>query len=151
MRTSWLVRMVPAIVTGALLAGVAAAQHGQAPDSRQAISLPSHGRETVLAEMRHMLESVNGVLQGVVTGDLPAVEKAARASGAGAAVDSRMQMMGLLPSPFAQLGMQTHQGFDALADQAKAGAGRDELVRGLARITGNCVACHSIYRLEPGG
>jgi len=44
--------------------------------------------------------------------------------------------------------LQTHRGFDKLADRIKAGGGRDDTLRGLAKLTGNCVACHAMYRLD---
>jgi hypothetical protein len=102
----------------------------------------------VLAEMRRMLESVNAILQGLVSGDQRAVEAAARASGMTMAVDVDPRVMGALPAPFRELGMQTHRGFDALADRVKAGGTREETLRGLAQITNSCVACHAIYRLD---
>lgn len=98
--------------------------------------------------MRLMLGSVSGIIQGLAIGDLPAAEKAARASGMVEAVDVDPQIKKLLPQQFLELGMQTHRGFDKLADQIKAGGSRDDTLRGLAKLTGNCVACHATYRLD---
>jgi hypothetical protein len=138
-----------AVTAVALLAGGASAQPG-APgaDTRQRLVLPAAGRNTVLAEMRRMLESVNAILQGVLADDRPAIGKAARAAGVAMAADVDPQMMQALPPPFRQLGMQTHRGFDALADRIEAGGTRDGALADLARITNNCVACHAIYRLD---
>jgi cytochrome c556 len=133
----------------ALLAGSASAQPpAPAPDARQRLALPPAARDMVLAEMRRMLESVNAILQGVVGGDQAAIESAARASGMAMAVDVDPRVMSALPAPFRELGMQTHRGFDALADRMKAGGTREDALRGLAQITNNCVACHAIYRLD---
>jgi cytochrome c556 len=44
--------------------------------------------------------------------------------------------------------MQTHRGFDELADRIKAGGTREDAIRALAGVTGNCVACHAVYRLD---
>jgi hypothetical protein len=55
-------------------------------DQRQRLTLPPQARDRVLAEMRHMLQSVNGILRGVAANDLVAVEKAARAAGTAMAV-----------------------------------------------------------------
>jgi hypothetical protein len=143
-------RRLAAIALGAaLLAGTASAQApAPAPDARQRLALPAAARDMVLAEMRRMLESVNTILQGVVASDLSAIETAARASGMAMAVDVDPRVMSALPAPFRELGMQTHRGFDALADRVKAGGTRDDALRGLAQITNNCVACHAIYRLD---
>jgi cytochrome c556 len=143
-------RRVIAIALGtALLAGAASAQPpSPVADARQRVALPAPAREKILAEMRHMLESVSAILQGVVAGDAAAIETAARASGMAMAVDADPRMMSSVPAPLRELGMQTHRGFDALADRMKAGGTPDDALRGLARITNNCVACHALYRLD---
>jgi hypothetical protein len=136
------------VALGALvgLAGTGASQ--PAGDSRQRLTLPPQARDKVLAEMRHMLESVNGILRGVVAHDLVAVEQAARASGTAMAVEMDPAVMQQLLPAFRELGLQTHRAFDELANRMKAGGSRDDAIRGLAGITGNCVACHAVYRLD---
>jgi hypothetical protein len=122
---------------------------GQPPgDSRQRLTLPPPARDKVLAEMRHMLESVNGILRGVAANDLDAVEKAARAAGTAMAVEMDPAMMQQLLPAFRELGLQTHRAFDELADRIKAGGTGEDAIRGLAGVTGNCVACHAVYRLD---
>jgi Flp pilus assembly protein TadD len=73
-------------------------EHGSAPahahqvtDARRQVSLTSAERDAVLAEMRTMLGSVNGVLHGLVANDHQAIEKAARASGMAMAVDPTLK------------------------------------------------------------
>lgn len=129
--------------------GVVGTGSGQPPgDPRQRLTLPPQGRDKVLAEMRHMLESVNGVLRGVAAGDLAAAEKAARAAGTAMAVEMDPAMMQQLLPAFRELGLQTHRAFDELADRLKAGGTGEDAIRGLAGVTGNCVACHALYRLD---
>lgn len=142
-----------AVATGAmalgLLIGSAGVGRGQpASDARQRLVLPAVARDQVLAEMRLMLESVNGILRAVAANDLPAVEKAARASGLAMAVEMDPALMQQLLPAFRELGMQTHRAFDALADRIKAGGTREDAIHGLAALTGNCVACHAVYRLD---
>jgi hypothetical protein len=117
-------------------------------DARQRLTLPPAARDKVLAEMRGMLESLQGVLRALATGDTVAAEKAARGSGMGVAVDVQPQMRQLLPQAFLELGMQTHRRFDAVADQIKAGGAREDTLRALADLTSQCVACHATYRLD---
>lgn len=117
-----------------------------AADGRQTLVLPPAERDAILAEMRQMLESTSGILHGSVANDMPAIEKAARASGVAMAVDSALEQH--LPGPFLQWGMLTHQSFDQLADQAAAGGTRDDAIRTLAALSNNCVACHRTYRVE---
>lgn len=95
-----------------------------------------------------MLGSVGGILQALTADDLVAAEKAARASGVVEAADVDPQIKKLLPQQFLELGMHTHKRFDALADQIRAGDSQADIIRGLAKLTGNCVACHAVYRLD---
>ncbi len=115
-------------------------------DTRQRVVLSQIEREQVLAEMRQMLESVSGILRGYVANDLSAIEKAARPSGMAMAVDPQLRKK--LPVAFLQLGMQTHRGFEKLADQAAARGTREEAITTLATLSGNCAACHATYRLD---
>jgi hypothetical protein len=128
--------------------GLGRAAAPQPTDTRQRLVLPAAPRDKVLAEMRLMLESVNGVLQGLVAGDTLAVEKAARASGMAAAADVDPQIRQRLPQAFLMLGMGTHKAFDALADRMAAGGTRDDAIRDLTTITSRCVTCHATYRLD---
>ena len=128
-------------------AGPAAAQ--QATDARQQVVLPAPARDKILAEMREMLGALHGVLRSLGLGDRAAAETAARGAGMSVATEVKPEVRAQLPPAFLQLGMQTHRGFDALADQLKAGATTEEALKAMAALTGNCVACHATYRLEP--
>lgn len=128
--------------------GVQPVEAQQPTDMRQRITLPAAGRDKVLAEMRFMLDSINKILQALVANDLPAIEKAARASGMASAADVDPQVEKLLPLAFLTLGTQTHKGFDALADRMKARGTREDAIKGLAGLTVNCVACHAAYRID---
>jgi len=113
-------------------------------DSRTPIQLPVEARDAVLAEMRLMLGSVQGVIDGVARQDTAAIRTAAAASGLVMAADPALEQV--LPQSFLLMGMATHQAFDSLA--ANASAGPAAAVQRLADITGRCVACHAVYRLE---
>ncbi len=142
------VGVVGMIAIGFFGSSAAAPPHESSTDTRQRLVFAPTQRGHILAEMRIMLESVSGIIRGLASDDLPAAEKAARASGMMEAADVDPQIRKLLPQQFLELGMQTHRGFDTLADQIKAGGSRDDTLRGLAKLTGNCVACHATYRLD---
>jgi cytochrome c556 len=116
-------------------------------DARTAVFLPVEARDAVLAEMRTMLGSVNGVLIAQTNGDTAAMRQAALASGAAAAADPALEAV--LPEAWLKLAMTTHEQFDGLAQAVARPGGRDSVVAHLARITGHCVACHAAYRVEP--
>lgn len=128
--------------------GATAAETPAPADARQRIVLVPAARDRILAEMRAMLESLGGVVQGLAAGDLAAAEKAARAAGMAAAADVQPEIKGQLPPGFRELGMQTHLAFDRLADGLRAGASRDGALRSVADVTARCVACHAAWRLD---
>ncbi len=131
------------------LAFLSCSREGAPPahhDTRAAVRLPAAARGAVLAEMRTMLGSVNGVLVAQAKGDTAAVRTAAMASGAAAAADPTLES--LLPVAWLQLAMSTHHQFDDLAAAVSRPRGTDSLTVRLARLTGNCVGCHAAYRLE---
>lgn len=145
-----LLAVIPATAAVALALLAAAPGAAQAPpgDARQRLALTAPARDKILAEMRAMLESLHGVLSGLGSGDRAAAERAARAAGMGTAADVEPAVMRQLPAGFRALGMQTHQGFDRLADQIRGGASVPETLDALTRVTANCVACHATYRLD---
>jgi hypothetical protein len=71
--------------------GHAASGHGAATDTRQRLPLTAAEVDAVRAEMRQMLASVSGILQGLATDNPAAVENAAKASGMAAAVDPHLE------------------------------------------------------------
>lgn len=121
-----------------------------AGDRRQAIRLPPPARRAVLAEMRQMLEAMDGVLRHAVAMDREAMAEAARSGGTRIALDTDPAMERRLPEDFVRLGGSTHEGFDALAEAVEAGAGRDTIFARLSGLTSKCVTCHASYRIEVG-
>jgi cytochrome c556 len=117
-------------------------------DDRERIVLPAPARNMVLAEMRMMLESIAGVVAALSEGDTAAAAEAARGSGMAMAVDVDPVLRELLPAAFVELGMSTHRGFDALADQIEQGADQEMALAELGALMQNCIACHAAYRAD---
>jgi len=143
-----LVVSTPAIIprSGAQTGNVRSPETQPVTDARERVRLAPAERDTILLEMRTMLQALSEILHGLVAGDLVKVEKGARGAGVASAIDASFEKK--LPSHFFQLGMRTHQRFDALADAIKAGATRDAVLRRLAAVTASCVTCHATYRLD---
>ena len=138
-----------AIVGLGTMAGAASPQrNASAADVRQRVTLPRSERDQILAEMRGMLESVRGILFGLASKDMPAIEKAARTSAVRETANPELDKT--LPEGFLRFRLQTHQGFQALADQAHTGGTEAELIRKLATLTNNCVGCHGAFRVVEG-
>ena len=141
------IRVGSSVLLFGILAAAWPAAGQQATDARQPVVLPAPAREKVLAEMREMLGALHGVLRALSVGDRAAAEAAARGAGMGVASEVKPEVRAQLPPPFLQLGMQTHRGFDVLADQLRGGATGEEALKSIAALTANCVACHAMYRL----
>jgi hypothetical protein len=118
-----------------------------APDGRQVIELTAEERDFVLAEMRGFLDSVQGILQGVVDGDMKSVSAAALKSGMGTMQHAPRTLMTKMPMEFKMLGMDTHQKFGALADEATGIGDKQQVLKQLTVLLANCNACHQGYRL----
>lgn len=117
----------------------------QAPERQQAVLLAPIERGIVRHEMRTMLRSLSLILQGLAVSDLEMVEQAARVSGKAAAIEPELARK--LPTHFVELDTRVHTRFDQMADTIKTGA-RGDLLKRVAALTGYCVACHEMYRVE---
>ena len=119
-----------------------------APDGRTAVVLSEAERDQILTEMRQLLKSVHGVLQGVSTQDLSEAGKAARAAGMAMASDVNPALMAKLPLTFKTMGMSVHRDFDGLADGIQAGERGEQALKRLADLTSRCTVCHDLYRFS---
>jgi hypothetical protein len=119
------------------------AMHTVPGPPRRTLALPNEAREAVLAEMRIMLQSIQGVLVAGARGDSAAVRIAARPAGMAMAADPALEA--LLPADWMALALDTHRGFDSLP---AVGPDPAAILAGLGRLTGRCNACHAMYRLE---
>jgi len=119
-----------------------------ATDGRQAITLNANEKDLILAEMRTMLASVQGVVEGIANQDMKRVALAARQSGSAAAAQIPAGLMAKLPLSFKQLGYDAHLGFDEIVIGAENDEPGDMLLVRLGERLNNCVACHATYRLE---
>ena len=117
-------------------------------DERHAIQLDAEEKEFVLAEMRSLLLSINGILKGLHEDDMIAVSKAAKSAGMGMAVDASPLLMVKLPLEFKMLGMGLHEDFDKLSADTQAGINKDQIIHRLSELTSKCVSCHQVYRLS---
>ena len=117
-------------------------------DNRVAIILKPIERDFVLAEMRMLLDGVQGITAGLASGNMKQISASARAIGMASAADVNPNLMLKLPVGFKQQGMAVHKQFDQLADMADSGASHSHLLAILAEQLSSCVACHSIYSFK---
>ena len=120
-----------------------------AADGRTEILLTPVERDVVLAEMRHLLKAVHGVVTALCASDpnLKAAEGAARAAGMHMAAEINPTIMLKLPLPFKQMGLSIHKDMDHLADGIAQGESSKQILNRLSSLTARCTACHDMYRL----
>ncbi len=123
-----------------------AAQAQQAADVQQRIQLAPTERDAIRREMRTMERSLNLILHGLTDGNFQMVEKAARTSGKAIAIGPQLEKK--LPSQYAALDQKVHVRFEQLADATQGGTIQGDVVPRLAAITGYCVACHDMFRVD---
>jgi hypothetical protein len=118
-------------------------------DPREAIALSPPEVENLLAGMRTYLETIQGIVAAMAENETRRVPDIASRSGA-KLLQNVAPMTGLkLPLAFTSMSFDTHDKFDRLAEKARRGASRAEILTELRDIMGNCISCHAAYRLAP--
>jgi cytochrome c556 len=119
-------------------------------DERTAIVLPAADRDFVLGEMRGLLNSVQGVVQGLADNDPKAIETAAQASGMAVSHTVPPELIVKLPLEFKQMGFAMHGAFDQVAMAVRDGETQEMILARMGGLLNQCVACHRLYRLNEG-
>lgn len=117
-------------------------------DGRTAIILKEDEKHLVLMEMRTMLTSVHGIVDGLAKEDMNQVRVAAQASGAAIASEVPAPLMAKLPLEFKTLGMGVHRGFDQISAAVEQQETPDMILARLGEQVNSCVACHATYQLQ---
>lgn len=143
------VALVLWIVTLAAIIGLFVQGHTRpGVDGRTEIVLAPAQRDAILAEMRHLLKAVHGIVTalGDPDHDLKAAEGAARSAGMQMAADVDPAIMMKLPLAFKQMGMSIHKDMDHLADGIAQGESSVRILNRLSSMTARCTTCHDLYR-----
>lgn len=124
--------------------GIAAEQENSA-DSRTSLRLTPVEKAEFLSEMRQMLASIQGIINGIAEEDRELIIKAARYSGNRMARETPESIKQKTPPAFKEIGGKTHMMFEELAIKAET-----DDVDWLTSFTGDlmkqCLACHEIYK-----
>ena len=116
-------------------------------DNRVDLGLTAAERTEFLAEMRTMLSSVQGILQGIGENDREHIAEAARQSGNRMARATPETLRAKLPQAFRELGGPTHMMFEELAVRAETDD-MDTLAGAVAVIMNQCLSCHALFRVH---
>jgi hypothetical protein len=125
---------------------VAGSTHS-APDGRTLVELAPPERALMLAEMRGFVAGLQQVTDALARDDMAAVTTAALAVGTAKAHDVPVAMLAKLPLDFKRLAFGVHGGFDAIAQDARAGGPPGRILGRLSAVLAQCVECHSRYAL----
>jgi hypothetical protein len=139
------------IITLSLLVALPAhAEHAtdQAPvDNRINLNLTAGERAVFLAEMRQMLGSIQGVVQGIGGSDRNRIAESARLSGNRMARATPVTVRAKLPQSFRDIGGPTHMMFEELAIRAETDD-MDMLARDAGKLMNQCMICHAKFRVR---
>jgi hypothetical protein len=118
-------------------------------DGRQVIPLTEAETAVVMAEMRQMLASIQGIVDGLARQDRQAVVAAASKSGMGMMRGVSPQIRMKFPPTFRQMGMASHAAFDRIAAETESVKDPAPVLNLLSEGMQNCIACHATYRFAP--
>lgn len=116
-------------------------------DARTNLNLTPEERAVFLADMRSMLASIQGIMQGVGESDRERIAAAARQSGNRMARATPASIRAKLPQAFRDIGGPTHLMFEELAVRAETDD-MDSLNRDTAKLMNQCMACHATFRVH---
>lgn len=123
------------------------------PGSRQLLQMPEAAKSTLRIEMLERLQALQQVMQALAAGRPQDGAQAAK-SGIGTGVMMRHSKRSpeatprnFMPEGMLPLSKQSHMLGDELSDALKAG-NRMAIDAKLAEVTGNCVSCHNLYRIN---
>jgi cytochrome c556 len=116
-------------------------------DGRFNLRFTAAEQSEFLAEMRVMLGTVQGIVQGIAASDRDAIARFARLSGNRMSRATPAAVRAKLPKAFEELGGPTHLMFEELAIRAETDD-MDQIGRQLATTMGQCMACHTTFKVR---
>jgi cytochrome c556 len=120
-------------------------------DTRQPVALTAVERAWVLHSMRGHVDALHDIAAGVGSGDFSKAEAAAFAMSTDVMkADSTRPgtLRSKLPPAWIAMVLAMHHEFDGIDDALRAHESATALMARLGRVTGQCVACHGVYRIQ---
>lgn len=116
-------------------------------DPRTSIGLNPEERAQFLSEMRQMLSSIQGILQGISTEDRKMIAEYATLSGNRMARATPDSVRNRLPQAFKDIGGPTHMQFEELVIRAETDD-MDMLLKQTVALMNQCLSCHAQFRAD---
>jgi len=120
----------------------------ESADNRTVIGLTDTEKTALLSEMRQFLSASHQILSAALTEDADAVEAAARPMGVKLMKSTPDALKTKLPKGFGELGSRTHLGFEEIANEASGMGDTNVILKQLAKLQTNCIACHAHYQFK---
>lgn len=131
-----------------LFIGLSSQVMAEDKDTREIIWLTEAEKTALLTEMRHFLSASQQILAASLMEDAEAVEAAARPMGMKLMKNTPPALKQKLPARFGELGSKTHLGFEEIANEAGGMGDSSVMLKQLAQLQTNCIACHARYQFK---
>jgi hypothetical protein len=123
------------------------------PDSRHLLEMPAAAKNTLRIEMLERLQALHQIMKAYAEGKPQDVAQLAKSAiGTGVMMRHGKRQSEAIPRNFMPEGMlplskQSHMLGDEFSEALKSGD-RNRIDAKLSEVTGNCVACHALYRIN---
>jgi cytochrome c556 len=119
-----------------------------ATDARTIVWLSEEEQTLLLSEMRQFLVASQKILAASLKNDMETVEATARNVGIQQMRSTPDSLRAKLPKGFKALGPKVHRGFEDIANEAETLGDSTVILKRLAQLQKNCIACHAAYRVK---
>lgn len=123
------------------------AQESKPADPRTSLGMTLEERAEFLSEMRKMLGSIQGILQGITSEDRKMIAEFATQSGNRMARATPDTLRNRLPQAFKDIGGPTHMLFEELVIRAETDD-MEDLLKHTTTIMNQCMSCHAQFRAD---
>jgi cytochrome c556 len=123
------------------------AENALPADPRISLGMTPEERAEFLSEMRQMLGSIQGILQGIASENRKMIADSASLSGNRMARATPDALRNRLPQTFKAIGGPTHLLFEELVIRAETDD-MDMLLQHTTGIMGQCMSCHAQFRAD---
>lgn len=117
-------------------------------NERTAVIMSPENKNFVLNNMRHFLEGVQQINQGIIENDPAKVIAAGKSYGGSPVDEAPSGLVKSLPIDFKKLAFATHASFDAIKDSAATNFSPKQTQKQLDGLLNKCIKCHSNFKIQ---